>query len=61
MNKAELAEFDRSIKGMIPHNRAWILNRDVAKLIHEIRRLNDELAELKARAETVETIEKKES
>ena len=36
MTKAELAAFKRSIEGMTPHNRAWILNRDVAKLLTAI-------------------------
>ena len=48
-----LAQIERSIEGMTSYNRSWVLNRDVASLIGEIKalkaanaRLTEDLLEL---------------
>lgn len=33
MNKQEREPFRKCVKGMTPHNRAWVLNRNVTALL----------------------------
>ena len=46
MTKQELDAFDRCIEGMTSYDRAWVLNRDVAKLVGEIRAKDALIADL---------------
>ena len=46
MTKADLASLEKSVEGMPGHMRSWILNRDVTKLVAEIRSKDALIAEL---------------
>lgn len=46
MTDEQLVQFERSIDGMTSYNRAWVLNRDVAALIGEIKALKADNAQL---------------
>ena len=46
MTDEQLVQFERSIEGMTSYNRAWVLNRDVAELIGEIKALKADNAQL---------------
>lgn len=46
MTDEHLAQIERGIEGMTSYNRAWVLNRDVAELIGEIKALKADNAQL---------------
>lgn len=46
MTDEHFAQIEHSIEGMTSYNRSWVLNRDVAALIGEIKALKADNAQL---------------